>query len=253
MVKRLPAILLLLLLLASNYGGATVTSEIGMAYDIFKLKVLDQNERYFHTVLQSTIGTVGLGYQQDWFSAGLQAGWSDWNVSGEWQGTSVVASETATLGWLARQYYLASVMILPIKSVGIGCRYHNQRLRHYNGEDDLTFLSMRQETVDLFVRYTWSGSARLKIYAEVGYSPWDKLTIAQDTWVDDAINAVQDYQEEILLDNGQLEIGMDYQDERGWGIALSYGLGYAVGRDLKELRSLTIMYGQLKGLVSLNF
>lgn len=241
-----------LLLVLVMIGPQPVTARLclggGMAYDAMKLKVVDNDDRYFHTVLQSTIGIVNLDYEHAWYAAGLEVGWSDWNVSGQWQGTNILTIEGDELGWwLAQQYIQLQLSIQPMPAFFIGGRYRQQRWRQHQGAIDVTFLDMRESKLDLFARYNWYHHQGITFFIETAYAVHDELVIRQDTLIPENVFGVQAYREQTDLNNWVGKLGVRYRDQSNWQLSLSYSAGYAVAKRLQALKELSWVHGSIQG------
>ncbi len=232
---------------------ARLTAGAGMAYEVSKLTVVDQSDRYFHTVLQSTLAMANIAYEQPLFDLQLQGGWSDWNVSGDWQGTNVSKISTDVLGWLAQQQMTFKAVLKPWTSFYLGAQVEDSRQRHYSGQDNVTYLTLHSQLWELLAGYEWFHFQGLYLSSEVGFAPMGRLWVAQDTHIPPQEFVLHQYRENSRFNRWRASIAMNYDDSEGWRLALRYTLDYSQAQQLEELQSLSWRHGQLLGLFMLSF
>ncbi len=241
------------LLAGTVNSHAQLTAGAGMAYEISKLSVIDESDRYFHTLLQSTLIMASVTYEQPALALELQGGWSDWNVSGDWQGTNVAQTSTDLLGWLAQQQMALKAVVRPWSNVYVGARVEDIRQRHYSGQDDITFLTLHSLAWEMLAGWEWFHYKGVHLSSELGFAPQGRLWVGQNTHIPLQEFALHEYSEAARFNRLRGTMAMIYDDSEGWRLALAYTLDYSQAQQLNRLKSLSVRHGQLRALFSLKF
>lgn len=225
----------------------------GMDYFTAKTVVIDEEDRFYHTVLQSTLMKSSVAFESDAFRVGLSGGWSDWSVSGEWQGTNVEHVAYDPFGWLGQQLIEADVEVYPFRFIALRVSAAEHRVRHYDSESDRTFLNYKMQTMHIGLDYVFYQDGSLKMKIGGAYGPKTTLVVEQDTLIPDEEFSVHYYNDSGEGHSWQGHFQFDYQDSAGWGLRVDYYYNRAMYSSFESVQAYTLTSGSIQGLLYLYF
>ncbi|MCK5218488.1 hypothetical protein KAR10_03125 [bacterium] len=225
----------------------------GMEYFTVKIQAEDYPGRSFTTLIQSTLAGAQCRLQEGPWVLKFSGSLSDWNVSGEWQGTGILPFSTEPFQWAWQQRYNVEAGFYFLESMGVGVRLSDHALRHYAGDYDITYLEYRNHAYDLIIKYIPLRSQDLTLELCMAYSPAAYIEVYQNTYVAPEIFAIHTYNSSGRGQRWEGGIQMEYRDSAGWALALLYSFGWAGFSGLPELSEFSMKYGTLTGYFSLRF
>jgi len=229
-----------------NVGG-------GMEYFTVKTLVNDKDGNYYHSLIQSTIAVAQLDFAQNPWLFKINAGLSDWNVSGGWQGTDIGAVSTEPFYWAWQQkfelecnYALWTVWL-------IGLRFSDHVFEHYDGLTHYRFLKYRIRSWDIIFGWEALKTENVRVDLSVAYAPLVLTEFYQNInfIVYDLLVAEYDSAGKGTRWQGRVKMG--YRDSAGWGLDLIYQFGWLEVAKPHNLSGLTIKTGSLSGYFLLRF
>ncbi len=254
-LKRFWPGVLLLVFLANTLTSARAewNAGAGMEYFTFKTLVDDQDGRYFHTVLQSTLAVAKFGYSSNAWEIMCTGGLTNWNVDGEWQGTIQPRLSTEPFGWSWQQQYAFKGRYTFWDSLGLGLRYTNHEVMHYDGLTEFKYLHYRLRWLDLMLSYQPLQTGDLAIELSLAYAPLAELEFFNSLprYADNSILFTFDGHGPGTRLQGQVEF--KYRDSAGWGLDVAYTWSRAHFTDVGELSRVMLTSGRLTGYFIFHF
>lgn len=225
----------------------------GMEYFTVKIQAEDYLDRYFSTLIQSTLACARCRLQEGPWVLKFSGGLSDWNVSGEWQGTGIRPFSTEPFHWAWQQKYNLEADFYFLDSWSVGVRFSDHALRHYFAQNDWTYLEYRNRAYDLNFKYLLLRGRDLTLGVSMAYAPSAYIEVYQNTDFILETYAIRTYNCSGWGQHWEGTIQMEYRDSAGWSLALLGSFGWAGFSGMPGLSRFSMKHGTLTGYFSLRF
>ncbi|MBN1594519.1 hypothetical protein JW933_01195 [candidate division FCPU426 bacterium] len=236
-------------------GGsiARLSAGGGMEYYTVKAAVDEADGRYFHSLLQTTLAVIQIGYEYKPWRLTVLAGLSDWNVSGEWQGTELSAVSSEPFYWARQQKLEVEADYSFWGPLALGIRISDHALVHYNGMTQERYLQYRMQSASAWAHWEFLRIQDLGARISAGWAPQVYTTFYQRIYFSSI-----DYE----LVNDELTdvarqwlacLKVEYRDSAGWGLDVAYAFSWLTLDQAGEKPGLRIKTGHLLGCFLLTF
>lgn len=246
-------ILLTMFCLVPRAGAVELEFGGGMEYFTVKVQAKDYLNRYYSTLIQSTLACAQGRLQEGPWVLKFSGGLSDWNVSGEWQGTGILPFSIEPFHWAWQQKYNLEANFYFLESMGVGVSLSGHALRHYFAQDGWTYLEYRNQAYSLIFKYIPLRSRGLTLKLCMACAPAAYIEVYQNTYVAPEAFSIHTYNSSGRGYRWEGGIQMEYRDSAGWSLDLLYSFGWAGFSGLQELSEFSMKYGTLTGYFSLWF
>ena len=238
---------------SASYATPALKLGLGMENMGWKWTAVDTENRYLHSLWQATLAVSTLNFFWGDFRFGAEAGWSDWNLSGEWQGTAVEHFSPEPFYWGENKLLRTHLAYQLLAGLEAEVAFSQQQLRHYAPPSELTFFNVawQQGRVNL----AWQFIRRPDLHCTLTgvWIPWSHAWyefITLGTIPPGVLAPVRTWTQGM---GGGVSLGMAYQHAQGWGFALVAEYVQTVQQAAASLSELDIKATRLQGVLSYSF
>jgi hypothetical protein len=223
----------------------------GMGFYSSRLYVRDVQGRFFQTLTQSTLGLASVKFQGTGWDLEGVAGLSDWPVSGEWRGTGFEATGGDYFLWSKQKNYTLQATFDVYDQIHVGLAYDYHWFYHFDPDTQAPYLEYTTRTTRLFAGYQFDFTPDVYLRVQAGYAPWNTLDAAQQTHVPAA--GLTDYTLSVSGYEVSTRLEFAYQDVQGWGLTISWDLGWSQYQPIAPVQDLRLIRGRFDGRVFYSF
>lgn len=236
--------------LTAGSSQAAWEAGAGMEYFTLHTQFEDPAGQTFDTIIQSTLTHARMSWGEAGWLATLSAGWSDWNVSGEWKAPGYPILTTDPFYWASQYQWTAEAQYRFFDGFTAGARYTLRHLRHYEGIGHYTFMRYQEQFAEGLLGYQWQVTPSLTLSALAGYAPWSGLDLFESMYFVDNGYEIVRYETQRSGNRWQGLLGFRYRDSAGWGLELQYALSRSV---FSGARPVSVVSGSIAGALVLRF
>ncbi|MEW6516928.1 MAG: hypothetical protein AB1439_08495 [candidate division FCPU426 bacterium] len=231
-------------------AGAAWEAGAGMEYFTLHTQFEDGVGQKYDTVLQSTLTHARVSWAEAGWLATLAGGWSDWNVSGEWDIPGQPRLSAEPFYWVGQDQWTAEVLYRFFGGFTAGARYTHRNLTHYEGPSHYTFMRYQEQYTEGLLGYQWQVTPSLTLSALAGYAPWTGVDFFESIYFTVLDIEVIRYATQRTGSRWQGLLGFRYRDSAGWGLELQYSLSRSVFSGTPVLNAVS---GSIAGALILMF
>jgi hypothetical protein len=237
----------------TGVSQAEITAGVGMEYYTIKVVVDDVYGDYYHTMLQSTLASAQITYAQGPWFARLQAGTSNWNVSGEWKGTRLDTISIDPFYWAGQESIVLEGKYHFLGSLAAGLQISSRTMEHYSARYRYRFMYYHMQSFEGLLEWEFLQAQAITASMAVSYAPQVNTEFSKSMYFIENDFLLAEYQETGRGSQWQGCLKMEYRDSAGWGLDFLYQFRWFEGNDFGEISKLTIKSGSLLGTLLLRF
>jgi len=246
MLKKNWIIILYLILTPNLLGAWEVNTGMGVEYFGFKLKVVDKDNNYYTTLIKSTLGTATVSLAQSDWKIILDGGWSDWNVSGSWEGNSIEKFSPEPFYWLDQYKYSIAGSWSFTSWLEGRVKFSEHNVMHYPSTIDLIYLQYYMRTAEIMLNCLVLPKKNFNVYLSAIYSPWSYINIYQYTYLPASVPGIHEYSFESTGQHLGLGIEAQYYNKNNWGLVFKYNLEEYFFLDVPSFSDFSFRSGKIK-------
>ncbi|MCD4813056.1 hypothetical protein K8S19_05135 [bacterium] len=228
-----------------NFGG-------GMEYFTTKAMIDDGANGFCHTMIQSTLIVAKINWLEGPWYVEVNGGISDWNVSGDWDGSGIDPIQMDVIGWAWQQKTEAILSYQFWKSLGVGLRFSDHALEHYDGLTNYRFTRYRKQGYSVMFNWQALRAKDMLIQLDLVYAPNDRLELSHVVPKGE-FDYFFYYETAGTGPTWLGKIKLEYRDSAGWGLDLIYQFGWSDFSNPENVEHVTIKTGSLTGYFVLRF
>lgn len=208
----------------AGLGQAAWEAGAGMEYFTLNTEFKDSAGLTYRSILQGTLTHARASWSASGWMAAVTGGWSDWNVSGEWQIPGWPIQTADAFGWAAQTQWSAEAHYRFLYGFTAGARFSQRDLKHHDGFNRNIYLRYQEQNWEGMLGYQWQPAPSLTISAAAGFSPASAVTFYQHMYYPDIGYEVIRFETRRTGVRWQGRLAFRYRDSAGWGLDLDYAL-----------------------------